>query len=326
MSSTTPTDTRSDVPRLYEEAMRKLDDDAYEEAIALGDCLERLGFSGAFEVIALARAGQDDLEGAVATLRRGVSVAPSVWLLWQMLGNYLSDLERADEALEAYARALGCPGADRASVHYNRALALSRAGRHADALAACDEVVDGPCAQRAAFLRARTLNWLGRHEEAFHAGEALLARLEEGGDDGSNDRENALGECALALLKGRRDEPGALRMAEEAIGGGRFVSSAAEVMRLVRGARSPRARALRLRVGGRWLDHPDRGSTGFLRVFQVIAETPEQALAYARDFEPTFCHASLHVEHVEGDELAPDALEGVYWASGHVLFPLERDA
>ena len=49
---------------------------AYDDEIAIGTRLERSGFSGGFEVIALARSGKDDLPGASAELREGVAVAP----------------------------------------------------------------------------------------------------------------------------------------------------------------------------------------------------------------------------------------------------------
>jgi hypothetical protein len=162
-------ETRQDTQRLYGEAMGKLDDQAYDEAIALGERLKDLGFSGGFEVIALARGGQKDLPGAVAELREGVVVAPSVWLLWHLLGNYLSDLDQVDEALEAYTAALACPRSDRATIHYNRAIAFRRAGRYQEALAAADEVSSEPCLRLATGLRLALLNLLGRHEEALAA-------------------------------------------------------------------------------------------------------------------------------------------------------------
>ena len=40
----------------------------------------------------------------VTVLRCGVTTASDVWLNWQLLGNYLSDLERYDDAEAAYQR------------------------------------------------------------------------------------------------------------------------------------------------------------------------------------------------------------------------------
>jgi tetratricopeptide (TPR) repeat protein len=261
----------------------------------------------------------------VAELREGVVVAPSVWLLWHLLGNYLSDLDQVDEALEAYTQALACPRSDRATIHYNRAIAFRRADRYQEALAAADEGGSEPCLRLATGLRLALLNLLGRHEEALAAVDGMLAQLGEETDEAAHDRGLALGERAVALLAGRGDGAAAQREAERALADGSFVASAAEVLRTVRGVTSSGARGYRLRVQGVWPASPGKAPTGFLRLFQVIADTPAQALAYARDFEPEEARAALSLADVDEGEPTPEKLHGVYWASGHVFFPLSPE-
>jgi hypothetical protein len=55
-----------------------------------------------------------------------VELAPTVWINWQLLGNYLSDIERYDEAASAYDEAFRCPGADESSIRLNQAILAAR--------------------------------------------------------------------------------------------------------------------------------------------------------------------------------------------------------
>jgi hypothetical protein len=124
-------------------------------------------------------------------------------------------------------------------------------------------------------------------------------------------------------LNGRGDASAAREAAEAAVGEGRFVPAAAEVLRRVRGATSANAQGYALRVQGRWPSDAGDGPVGFYRMLHVVAETPEEALAYAQLFEPVEVRASLRVESAEVETAAAGKLFGVYWASGHVFFPIE---
>ena len=59
----------------------------YEDALDVGMQLKSMRHTSAFEIIALAHAGLDDLEQAIEILEEGVTQGPTVWLLWQLLGN-----------------------------------------------------------------------------------------------------------------------------------------------------------------------------------------------------------------------------------------------
>jgi Flp pilus assembly protein TadD len=74
----------------------------FDAALEIATELEAHRYSGSFEIAALAHAGKGDLEAAVAVLRRGVATVPDAWPNWQLLGNYVSDLGRYDEAEAAY--------------------------------------------------------------------------------------------------------------------------------------------------------------------------------------------------------------------------------
>jgi tetratricopeptide (TPR) repeat protein len=58
-----------------------------------------------------------------------LEVAPTSWLNGNLLGNYLSDQGRYEEAFAAYEEALRTPTADHILIEANYAKALQRAGR-----------------------------------------------------------------------------------------------------------------------------------------------------------------------------------------------------
>jgi len=93
-----------------------------KKAIKIAGQLEKLRFSSAFEIAAQAYSGLENLEKAVSILERGVNLAPDVWLNWQLLGNYLSDLQRFEDAASAYQNALKCPKAQAGSIQLNQAI------------------------------------------------------------------------------------------------------------------------------------------------------------------------------------------------------------
>ena len=96
--------------------------------------LKKLRHSSAFEILAQAYLAEDRLQDAVKTLEEGVRLAPTVWRLWQLLGNCHSDLERYQESDTCHRRALECPSTDPGSIHLNMAIAHSKKQRLAEAV------------------------------------------------------------------------------------------------------------------------------------------------------------------------------------------------
>ncbi|MFN7134046.1 MAG: tetratricopeptide repeat protein, partial [Myxococcales bacterium] len=90
------------VRALFEEAWRALQLRDGPRARMLGEQLVNAGYSGGYEVLAAEARQRRDLPGAISILEEGVTGAPGVWPLWELLGNYYSDARRYPEALEAY--------------------------------------------------------------------------------------------------------------------------------------------------------------------------------------------------------------------------------
>ena len=127
--------------RLMKRGLSLVEKGKTTEALAVAKALHSIRYSGAFEIEAQALAREGSNEEAIAVLRKGLEVAPTSWLNGNLLGNYLSDQGRYDEALGAYEQALSTPTADHILIQANYALALQRAGREEDARAKIAEVL-----------------------------------------------------------------------------------------------------------------------------------------------------------------------------------------
>ena len=143
-----------------------------QEALKVGERLEAMRYSGAFEIQALALCDLNRRREALAVLESALEIVPGDWLLWQLLGNYRSDEGDYERAFAAYERALGCDG-DPVHVQYNYANALTRAGRWSEALeklenlsAADVEDSDPELAGYIVGLHEQALRELERDEEA----------------------------------------------------------------------------------------------------------------------------------------------------------------
>jgi predicted Zn-dependent protease len=301
----------------YEEARELLEEGEAEAALELGKQLTDGGDPRGFELQALALAELERPEEAVKLLEKATSAHGDRWILWQLLGNALSDLERHDDALLAYDRALTLPDAERDSVEYNRALSRARADDLDAALAGLGRLAAGPFALRAAALQVAILRDQDRIDEALAAAEEARKRTgpetaEVGGLG------ELLAELAETLFHGKNDRAGAERVAREALADEAH-PLALEVLRELRGKSSPRAKLHRLAVEGRLPQGPS-APVGFYRMYDVFADDRDAALALAAELEPAEVRDSLRVvEHEEAEE-APNELLGVVAASDYLCF------
>lgn len=311
-------------PRVWfgarEETARRLEAEAFE-AIEAGDWdaaearageLLAMGWSGGFEVRALAAQGRGDVEGAARVLEDGVEKAPGACPLWLLLGNVRSDLGRFDEALDAFDRALSCEGSDAASVRFNRAIAEHRRGEPGAALRDLDLVLalpkPPPFAEDALALAADCLASIGRGADAVSMVRAAYDRC------AATDprRPRLAAELAVALDRHGATEEAAARF-EEAAGAGVATASLLALGRRLRPLEARAPRLFRLVV-----EAPHPGVAGVLRVLEVAADDVAQALEAARVYAPE--GATLH-EHEDCGEASGEP--GVRWASGLVLFDHE---
>ena len=285
-----------------------------------------LRHSSGFELLALVCADRGEPEKAVGILEEGVAKAPTVWLLWQLLGNLRSDLARYAGAEEAYRAALRCAGVDRASVVLNLSILLQRQGKPEEALAALRAVEseDPDLSLRLVTMRLSLLDETGAREEAIRIAEEALSRWRDfDGDPGLLAELHA--HLGRALWIARKDKEGAAEHAWKAIRLDATNGIALWLVRELDGDKPKSSRHLRVEIQGEWSAAGDAAPSlkGFFRVYDVVADDPDEALAFIRRIEPEQVGASLRIERVEETDTGTAQPRGVYSMSGRIFFPAE---
>ncbi len=123
-----------DPQKIYGEGWDLLEEGNFEQALEIGKRLERLRWTGAFELQAAVYEAQDDRESAVDILKRGIDKVGGPYLLFSRLGNTLSDLGRYDEAIQTYKDGLALDTTDIALFRMNIGLVYSRTDQNEKAL------------------------------------------------------------------------------------------------------------------------------------------------------------------------------------------------
>lgn len=297
----------------------------YDGALEIAAQVEALCYSAAFEIAAQAYQGKDDPEAAIRELERGLELAPTVWSNWQLLGNYRSDLHRWEKAEEAYRRALDCPDVWIESVRLNQAVLTNRRGNPGESIEILEKIEDPDLHLFVDRARMSALESLGETEKA----EALAVRaLETPGDE--PEYRQALGYIAARLGRirlERGEERGQIR---------RFVFDAIEkypeedthLLALVRDIDdlySETAQYFHLIVQGKIPEaSPSREEAeGFYVNYHVVADDPEEALDFIREFEDEEVREHLSINEAEVLEPRPEDPKGVYWRGGHVYYDEE---
>ena len=126
-----------DIDSLIQHADEALETGNEQVAIAAGQRLIELRHAYGFEVLARAYWLRDEKTKAIRTLQEGVAKAPQMWPLWQLLGDYWTDVGDEKRARESYEQVLASDGADSVA----RAHALSELDRHDEAIATAREAL-----------------------------------------------------------------------------------------------------------------------------------------------------------------------------------------
>lgn len=121
-----------DIDSLIDQADEALEAGDDNTAITIGQQLIEMRNAYGFQVLARAYWQRDEKTKAIRTLQDGVSKAPKLWPLWQLLGDYWSDVGDGKRARECYETVLEIPTSDSVS----RVHALSELDRHDEAIAA----------------------------------------------------------------------------------------------------------------------------------------------------------------------------------------------
>jgi tetratricopeptide (TPR) repeat protein len=324
---------RKSADDLMSEAFEALDSRKPKAALKIARKLRRMRYSGSFEVQALAYVKLGEPSRAIDVLREGTTTCPDVWILWQLLGNSLSDAGRFEEAFEAYERGLSAREPYPESLNLNYAIALLRSGQAMQARDRIRPILDAPdFRERDGSLRARMLAVELEALRALDKCDATVAFFEAIGDESFGDRAGAelsmlWSEYARSLSElGRHHdaEKAALRSVRFNVKNDETLSCLREVRR---GPTSLPTSHQKLVIEGEWSnlsEGVDRKPMGFFASYSVCADTREEALAFVMELQPAeVTNLRISESRLVGTVTQP---KGVYSASAYVFYAKENDS
>jgi tetratricopeptide (TPR) repeat protein len=173
---------RKRTENLSDEGFACIGDGDFDRALEISIELEYQRFSAAFDIGAQAYTGLGEYEKAIETLKRGVKLAPNVWLNWQLLGNCLSDFDELDEARDAYECALKCENVWHDSVYLNQAILSNRSDNYSRALEQVKKVQDDELYFHKKEVEISALNGLSLFDDAIDVADKVFS-LEDYAED-----------------------------------------------------------------------------------------------------------------------------------------------
>ncbi len=310
--------------QLLDDAYLALDAEESERALELGKKLLEMKQVRGFEVVALALEQQGKYDEAISALQSGVAKAPDAFPLWQLLGNLLSERNKYGEAKTSYERALQCSGADTDAINYDMACMLRNSGQNMEAMQLCDAISNPTWGIKVRTLRTSLLNSAGRHEEAAQIANANITEMlgqQEISDDEMQDLSQNYSELGRSCWLGRRDGNAAFENACRALEWDRSDANALWLIRELMALKTPSSRWFRMEVSGQWHFplEPDQLPPPFISSFDIVADTVDDALRFARNIEPPEVRPSMVVTSVEDRGPHADHMQGIYWRSPYAF-------
>lgn len=318
---------RKSPEQLMSEAEQALEQLDFRKASQIADQLLRMHHTSGFEYKARALWGLNRTQDAISVLQQGVSVAPQVWILWEYLGEYLSDTGQHDEALEAFRKGLACDGSPKDSFLYNLALVYQRMGEHENALQLFDQAEEAirelsvPLLETA---RAYSLIHLQRYAEAERTLQHAQRTLDTLSDPQTRLSTEAMTLAYTGLIYHKRDRDDALarQYAERALRLDKENPDAIALMRATNPIAEKPTPLWHILVEGVWNEPLEgvRTPIGFFANYWVVADTPDEALEYIRPFEPPSARDSLKVSEAEIEDTVQGEPKGVVRTQGGYIF------
>ena len=307
------------VSNLIDKSYKLLEDNDYKGVLKIGKKLKKLKHSSAFEILALAYEGEDKKDKAIKILEEGVQVAPGFWVLWQLLGNYYSDMEEFEKSYNAYDKAIICQDTNISSVSINYSIALMRNGKYEKALEYIDNVSEGEIYSYSISLRLEILNRLGKYKIVIDEAKKILANVSE--IDGMEEYlPDIYAELGYANWYLNKDPKTALEYAWKAISLNKFVDTAQWLIREVDNLYSPKVKYYVLTIEGIGYDNDKSCTRNFLVRYEVVADDENEALNFIHRFEPDEIRDSLKIYESKILKKTPEYAKGVYFVSGYIYF------
>lgn len=312
--------TAADPEELLRAAYHALDRDDLIRAMEAAQLLINLRHARGFEILALALEKQDRCTDGIEVLRKGVSVLPEAFPLWELMGNLYAREKDFEQSETAYVTALSCPNSDAPSICYNMAVMLKNAGRLEQSLSLAADIEAGHLATRVNTLQTVLLNLLERYDEAtelanFTIGEIMS--LEELADEDMKDLAAVYAELGKAIFLGTGNKQAAFESAWKALEWERSEPTALWLVRELIARKSPESRWYQLEVEGNWYFSLEQGKTPprFRVTYDVVADNIDEAMMFAKHLEPPEIRESMKVKTVSDRGSHAGQTQGLYWRS-----------
>jgi tetratricopeptide (TPR) repeat protein len=298
----------------------------YREALKIAAQLEELRFSASFEIAAQAHAGLGDIEKAVFVLEQSVRLAPDVWLNWQLLGNYLSDLERFEKAESAYQNALKCTNAWVGSIRLNQAILANRQSKFGEALLILDKIDDKELLLQKSEASIYSLQGLKRIDDAMSLAKQILNEISDDEKDIELFGRVAATLGRLRLMNGK-PKAEVRKWAVDALEIYAYSTMLLALIRDIDAKYSEKANYYRLLIHGIIPINSPRYSEakGFYTTYDVVADNSDEALNFVREFEEEDVKGNLFIEEESLLEQRPHDPKGVYWHSEYFFYTKENE-
>jgi tetratricopeptide (TPR) repeat protein len=301
-----------------------------DRALAIGEQLISMRYSGGFEIAALAYLQADREDAAIRVLERGVKEAPSIWILWQLLGNCYSDADRYEEAMHCFQQALDCEEVDPNSVHLNIAIALGRAGYYDRSNVELSFVTSPETQPRKQAIRMGNYAAQERWTDILNEVPVLLKEFENITDAETlstmaSDLSRIYSRWAEAYFEADDPDGDAAHLtARRALLFDHQNDIALRIIRQCDSKFHTREDSMyKVLIEGRWFE-PFEGETiiqGFYATYWVLAPSPDAALEYAKRVEPDGVADSMRIEEWDTEPMeSADDFQGVYIHSGYSFF------
>ncbi|MFA6564644.1 MAG: hypothetical protein WCV00_22250 [Verrucomicrobiia bacterium] len=328
------------VKRLRAKASQCIEQFEYKRALKVGRKIERLRHTSGFEIMAQAYWAMDQRKKAIVILKKGVKKVPDLWLLWDQLGCYCSDQGQYGQAMKAFKRAGGCPGADISTVRFNMALVYVRQRRPEAALETIRSIRmlgSGVLAINLASLKVQILTKIKRFRAALRLANRTLWRAKRlrlsaainsiisPHETGAEVLSRLYVDRATAYWCGTNNRKRCWVDLMRAIELNRTNAGAMSLMREVEHQVSPAAKYMRVLIQGLW-HRPlvgERRRPGFFTTFDVVADDPDEALKLICRFEPPRVRPTLRIEECRVLARRPTYPKGVYDVLGYAFFTKE---
>lgn len=324
---------QNDAEALMGEASRLLEEFEPKKALKIGKQLEKMRFSGGFEIQALAYADLDKKGKAIKVLEKGIKTVPDVWLLWQLLGNYYSDEGDFEKALTTFEKGLQTKQPDKISLKYNYAIALQRQRNFEKAQGLISEIlsderypdeIEENLLLHIQGLRLGLLNNLKQYKETLK----LFAELEKTASQFEDAQPSELSRIFDEVAGAHwnlKNKDQAETYLKKSISYDKKNTGAQWLHREIHKEEDyTNAKYFRIIIEGKW-HTPFEGETKLPRFFtnyDVVANNEDEALEIIKYFEPPETHHSLKIDDLKILK-TPKQPKGVYDTMSYNFFPGE---